>query len=567
MPTKPLQNWLLVNYAGYPFAPNSLMPDNGLANLAGALFKDGRTVRILDFSTVGTIRRMTSPDLRHRLAREWQALRQPDPGPLTALRRLVALPILQRAETERRHLQQQAIEIIGAELSDAVEEHHIDAVGFKLWNGDGLEGSARLASILRHRHPHLRIFGGGPHVDLFMDRILRRYPVFDALAHGEGEHTIVMLARHGAENKTLGEIPNLIFMEPGGTIRFTDELMVANLDDLPLPIYDPAVYPAMAGDEKIKIMVIDESRGCRNACTFCVHPVKSNKSVRLKSITRLLAEVRDLDHRYGIRAFRFAGSCTPYTLLNEFARATLNEKLPLRYASFAHIREADDADFETIRRSGCVSLFFGIESGSQPILDALRKGIRVEDTRRALLRCKAAGIFTVGSVIFPCPGETAQSEAETLTLLQNVGLHSLMLQAPIVAPRTAWFQSPDQYRIRFADPDQYLNVAMTWKVKLQLPPRFWNSMPIEIDGRSYRKVLGMTGAFARKVGRLGIPTSISDETYLMSVQAGMEAGLFRDTALGAFFSGDTDTISDLARSINHTALPDGYSEFRSQGSE
>jgi hypothetical protein len=53
----------------------------------------------------------------------------------------------------------------------------------------------------------------------------------------------------------------------------------------------------------------------------------------------------------------------------------------------------------------------------------------------------------------------------------------------------------------------------------------------------------------------------------MSVQAGMEAGRFRDTALGAFFSGDTDTISDLARSINHTALPDGYSEVRVQNRE
>jgi hypothetical protein len=328
---------------------------------------------------------------------------------------------------------------------------------------------------------------------------------------------------------------------------------VENLDDLPLAVYDPAVYPAMAGDEKIKIMVIDESRGCRNSCAFCIHPVKSSQSVRLKSISRLLAEVKDLDQRYGFRAFRFAGSCTPYSLLNDFAKAALKDNVRLRYASFAHIRDSDEAEFDTIRQSGCVSLFFGIESGSQTILDSLNKGITTENIKRTIARSKAAGIFTVGSLIYPCPGDNDQTETETLDLLQNNKPDALLFQAPIVAPRTEWFRDPTRYSIRLADPEHYLNVAMTWKIKLQLPPRFWNTLPIEIDGRPYRKVLAKTSDFARKVARLQIPTAITDETYLMSVQAGMESNSFRDTALEAFFSGDTETISALANAINHPA--------------
>jgi hypothetical protein len=529
------------------------MPDNGLANLAGALIRDGHSAHILDFATVGMIRRMTSPDLHHRLTREWRILRKSGGGPLSSARRLLALPILQHAETERRRLQQKAIEEIGLELSNFVKAHNIDAVGFKLWNGDGLEGSTRLASILRQYHPSLRIFGGGPHVDLFMDRILLRYPVFNALSLGEGEQTIVKLAHHGAEDKTLGEVPNLIFRDPTGAIKFSNALIVENLDDLPLAVYDPAVYPAMAGDEKIKIMVIDESRGCRNSCAFCIHPVKSSQSVRLKSISRLLAEVKDLDQRYGFRAFRFAGSCTPYSLLNDFAKAALKDNVRLRYASFAHIRDSDEAEFDTIRQSGCVSLFFGIESGSQTILDSLNKGITTENIKRTIARSKAAGIFTVGSLIYPCPGDNDQTETETLDLLQNNKPDALLFQAPIVAPRTEWFRDPTRYSIRLADPEHYLNVAMTWKIKLQLPPRFWNTLPIEIDGRPYRKVLAKTSDFARKVARLQIPTAITDETYLMSVQAGMESNSFRDTALEAFFSGDTETISALANAINHPA--------------
>jgi hypothetical protein len=528
------------------------MPDNGLANLAGSLLDQRKDVEILDFCTVSTIRRMTSPELQSRLARAWDTLRQSGQGPLASLRRLAMLPVLQQGEKERRRLQDQAVGNIGNELVDLIRKKSITAVGFKLWNGDGLEGSARLAEQVRRQCPGVRLFGGGPHVDVFMDRILRRYPIFDALIYGEGEDTIRLLADRGGNPLAWGDIPNLIFVR-NGTFHRTEERSIGDLDLLPLPIYDPAIYPAMAGDEKVKVIVIDESRGCRNGCAFCIHPVKSHRQVRLKSIGRLLREVRRMDEQYGFRAFRFAGSCTPYSLLNEFAGEVSRQKLPLRYASFAHIRDNEEAVFAAIRKSGCVALFFGIESGSQRILDAMRKKVKVSQIQAALRHCRDAGIFTVGSLIFPAPGEDAHSEAETLALIPTLGLNSIMLQAPIVAPRTDWFEAPEKYGITFSSKEHYLDVAMSWKIKLQLPPRFWDTLPIRINGRTYGQVLKKAGTLGRQIAKLGIPTSISDETYLMSVEAGMEATSFRDRALAAFFAGDTEAVGDLVRNINSGA--------------
>lgn len=550
MTSSSLDRWLLVNYAGYPYAPSSLMPDNGLANLAGALIQSGKTVEILDFATVSTIRRMTSPELQKRLAAAWDTLRRRGRGPLAFLRQLRMLPVLQRCEAERRALQHQAVEEIGAQLVEHIRRKNIQAVGFKLWNGDGLEGAGRMAALIRKQCPGIKLFGGGPHVDLFMERILGRYQAFDALEHGEGEETIGGLAERGADAANYPGIPNLIYRMPDGSLQRSPERMVANLDTLPMPVYDTAIYPAMAANEKVKVVVIDESRGCRNNCVFCIHPMKSNRTVRIKGLPRLMEEVRHLDTRYGFRSFRFAGSCTPYALLNDFAREITRQDLRIRYASFAHIRDSEEADFEAIRKSGCVSLFFGIESGSQMMLDTLRKGIRVDQIRQTLRRAKGAGIFTVGSIIFPCPGETAASEAQTLALLKETKIDSLMLQAPIVAPRTEWFKEPGKYGIRFPDREKYVDVAMAWKVKLQLPPRFWAPMPIEINGESYRKLLTRTSAFAKQVAELGIPASITDETCLMSVEAGMEPTRFRDEALAAFYAGDTDAIETLVGRIN-----------------
>jgi hypothetical protein len=266
-----------------------------------------------------------------------------------------------------------------------------------------------------------------------------------------------------------------------------------------------------------------------------------------------MKEVDALTQQLGCRTLRFAGSCTPYPLLNAFAAEIVRTGRTITYTSFAHIRDSDTADFPLLRRSGCVALFFGIESANQPILDRMRKGIAASRIPETIRRTREAGIFPVGSLIFPAPGETAESEAQTLALLGQGLFGSVTLQAPIVAPRTDWFDHPERYGIGFRSPEEYLDATMRWKAKILLPTAFWKPLPVWIDGRSYKGVLQRTGAFARRVTALGVPTSVSDETYLMSLKAGLGVVEFRDAVLGAFFAGDTHTVDALVHRINAAA--------------
>lgn len=550
MSTKALKHWLLVNYAGYPFAPNSLMPDNGLANLAGNIIASGGEVEILDYGTVNTVARMTSPELQARLTLAWNTLRDPSHGPFASIKKLTTLARLPSAERERRRLQDKFVDEIGTDLVNRIQRKGIEAVGFKLWNGDGLDCSAVLAHRIRQHCPNVKIFGGGPHVDLFQERILNRYPYFDALVYGEGEDTLRDLTERGGSRETYNTIPNLIYYD-GDTLCMTEEKIIKDLDSLPMPVYDPAVYPSMAGDEKIKLIVIDESRGCQNNCAFCIHPVKSHSTVRIKSIKRLVQEVQRLQQGYGFHAFRFAGSCTPYSLLNDFSREIINQSLNVKYTSFAHIHHSEEADFDLIRKSGCVALFFGIESGSQRILDRLNKRVTTTEITAALQRAHQAGLFTVGSLIFPAPGDNDETLMESLELIRGLHLGSITLQPPIVIPRTRWFETPDTYGFGIADREKYLEAGMTWKVKIQLPPKFWDPLPVSLDGYSYRKTIERTASFSKQLAPLGIPISISDENYLMSKLAGLDPVSFRDQSLAAFYSGDVAVIRSLTNAINH----------------
>ena len=549
MSSKSLDRWLLVNYAGYPYAPNSLMPDNGLANLAGALLQDGRQVDIQDFCTVQTLRMFSSPELATELTRAWNTIRSPRTGIFGKATKLAALAALHRAERVRRRKQEEAVARIADRVLERIRRNRIQAVGFKLWSGDGLDGAAAIAEHIRRHVPDVKIFGGGPQVDVFMEHLLGRHSCFDAMVYGDGEQTVRRLADDGADAACFAAIPNLLFARDG-SIRKTEDRIVADLDELPMPAYDPAIYPSMEGHEKIRIIVVDESRGCRNSCAFCSHPVKSSRRLRTKSIPRLIREVESFGRRFGTSTFRFAGSCTPYSLLNAFAAEVLQRRMSLRYTSFAHVRDSDEADFSRMKESGCAALFFGIESGSQTILDRLGKGVKASMIPATLRKAKDAGIFTVGSLIYPAPGETDETTAETLGLLAEERPNALTVAAPIVTPRTAWFENPEKYGIVYKSRRHYIEAGLRWKLSLILPPAFWGELPVRIDGRTYKQVLRKTTEFVRRIEQAGYHTSLSDDLYLMSERAGMDPVQFRDETRAAFFAGDIPRITGFVERMN-----------------
>jgi len=148
----------LVSYAGYPYTPSSLTPDNGLANLAGALLEAGHEVRIVDYGTLSTMRRLFPEELSRQvkpLAEKMLASTDATPTPEQMGQ------IVQLADWLEAY-QQTQLQQIGQELIEKVSEFQPDFVGFKLWNGDGFSGSVALATMLRTEFPRLHIYAGGP---------------------------------------------------------------------------------------------------------------------------------------------------------------------------------------------------------------------------------------------------------------------------------------------------------------------------------------------------------------------------------------------------------------------
>lgn len=543
---------LLVTYGGYPYTPSSLFPDNGLANMAAVLRAAGHEVRILDLNTVTTLARMLPPALRPqmRLLRERIPLIGADPE-VTAWARSLD------AEVERHFAA--AAAAIAEEVVAEVEAEGYSWVGFKIYMGDGFRASVTIASRLKARLPHVRVYAGGPQLDLVRGAMLERVAAFDAIAVAEGERTIVGLAEHADGRRSLADIPNLYWRD-GGDIRRTPLSRVDDLNDLPLPLYDPDVYPALARrDDKIRVLTYDESRGCPYECAFCIHAVKSGVERRCKTPDRVASELAELSARHDTRLFRFAGSATPYSLLVPLSRLLVERGVDVHYSVYATPHGLDARQLPLLVAGGLWGIFFGVESGSARVLAqglGKRKN-RVPQVEAALTACLDAGLFTVGSVIYPAPGEDETSTEETVALLTRVFGGRRNGSVPVsfagLFPQTPWFADRERYGFAIGDETSYLHEVMDYRIKSLMPFALWPEISYTLDGKPQRELARQTSTFLGRLRASGVVTMLLDDTALIATLAGIPMEQALDHLVDRFLTGDEEAIRDLVRTVNDRA--------------
>ena len=547
---------LLINYAGYPASLRMLVPDNGVANLAGALLSKGHTTTILDYATVNTIGRLFPYAYRDRLKRVSQRI-------MGDLARGIPPSMEDKDEFHALHgeveaFQKKRVGEIAIEICDLVKKDRIDFVGMKLWVGDGFEGSMTIARELRKRCPDVPVFAGGPHVDWFGEKILEYCDMFDILACGEGEEVIVMLAEYVRGRRKLEEIPNLIYRK-NGVISATPKKTIEDLGCLPQPVYDEGVYPAMKGDQKLKLFLTDDSRGCPNSCSFCLHPEKSGRRWRTKAPGAVVDEMERISRLYGGRVFRFAGSNTPQSLARGVAEEIIKRRVHVEYVAFASSRGTCSVDeFRQLKESGCFGLWFGVESGNQELLDTvMNKRVTAGSIAEKIKACRSAGIFACGSVVMPAPFETERSREDTMRFLLDVRPDSVIVDPPVIIPGTRWEEECDRYGIKIPDRDAFIRASMFYKMKMLYPPALLKPFPyFTINGKTDAQVFLEASDFSRRLEMNGILTQVTVDTALIAKYAGVPSVAFRDRNSEYFMTGNHDAIEKEIIAINAAVMVD-----------
>lgn len=276
--------------------------------------------------------------------------------------------------------------------------------------------------------------GDGPTVVLGGPDV--RHNAADYLAHGahllvvgEGEQTMAALAALPVAEcrnpAVLAGVPGVIHAGPGGEPVFTGERrFLPELDELPEPArhrIDLTPYlQAWRGAHGHSSLNVSTQRGCPYKCAWCSRAVYGT-SYRRRSPERVVAELARLTERYAPSQFWFVDDVFTinHNWLEGFAQALDAAGLRIRYECITRADRMNDRVVALLARTGCVRVWIGAESGSQRILDAMQRQVKVSQVTAMIRAAAEAGIQTGTFLMLGYPGETEADIRATERYLRN----------------------------------------------------------------------------------------------------------------------------------------------------
>jgi radical SAM superfamily enzyme YgiQ (UPF0313 family) len=224
---------------------------------------------------------------------------------------------------------------------------------------------------LKERYPDRALVLGGVGSKAVEEKILARFPWVDVIARGEGELTGPELVRALRAGGDLAGVAGVSYRAADGSIRHNpDRPRIRLLDTIPLPAFHKVDLKRYAGYGMMT------SRGCPYPCTFCsVAPVWNLESYS-RSPANIVAEMVHLHRAAGVDLFLFQDEffVSGKRQVMEFCRALGATGLRLEWKAFGRVNLVDAEMMRAMAECGCLELRFGIESGSDRVLQQIRKG-------------------------------------------------------------------------------------------------------------------------------------------------------------------------------------------------
>jgi anaerobic magnesium-protoporphyrin IX monomethyl ester cyclase len=300
---------------------------------------------------------------------------------------------------------------------------------------------------------------------------------------GEGELTIADLADRLLVNGSIEDVPGISYLDDVCAVRRTSARpFIKSLDDLPFPAWDlvdiDRYREIWYGRHGHYSMNIATTRGCPYHCNWCAKPIYGQRYAT-RSPKAVVEEIAWLKRRFAPDHLWIVDDVFGLKpgWVEEFA-ALVNERharVPFRCLMRAD--QVNAAVARALADAGCRMLWMGAESGSQKVLDAMEKGLRVEDIRTANRLLKAEGIDVGVFLQFGYPGETWADIEATLQLARELEPADIGVSVSYPLPGTQFYE-----RVR-----QELGVKQNWIDSSDLATMYKATYAPEV----YRRVHGL----------------------------------------------------------------------------
>lgn len=306
-----------------------------------------------------------------------------------------------------------------------------DLYGIQLYTPTSNLG-IEIAKFIKNKFPGKPVICGGAHVSALPTS--EELEVFDKIVVGEGEISIIKIADAYRDKKDI--------------TRLITSSFIKNLDEVPFPAWD--MVDMMSFHRKVdneRCFGIIGSRGCVFHCAFCDQAIMGDK-IRYRSIDSIVNEIKEVIKRYGVRQFEFFDDMftAKKSRLIEFKEKTAGLNLSYRCNSRTDTLSKEICCL--LKESGCKVLCFGIESGSQKILDMMKKQNTVENNYRAIKIAQEAGLVVIGYFMIGFPGETIDTINESIEFVKKSKIDQAQFYTFVPLPGCDVYKNPKQYGVK-----------------------------------------------------------------------------------------------------------------------
>jgi anaerobic magnesium-protoporphyrin IX monomethyl ester cyclase len=245
--------------------------------------------------------------------------------------------------------------------------------------------------------------------------IINSFDNLDVAVRGEAGEVVQEIAK----GFNLSEIKGITYRENGRTSRNTERPFTEDIDLEPLParhLIKNEIYTRM--DNGRPQATIETGRGCYGQCIYCLTRQVSGYKLRQRSSDNVIAEIKECISKYKIKDFHFRSdtfTANKYWVI-ELCRKITDEKLKINWVCTSRVDSIDEEMLRLMKKAGCWGISFGLESGSQKMLDLMKKGIKIDQIKNTFRLCNKYSIDSFAYFLIGLPWETEETVDASIKL-------------------------------------------------------------------------------------------------------------------------------------------------------
>jgi len=326
------------------------------------------------------------------------------------------------------------------EMANAIIAENPNIVGFScMYNC--YHTFIKVAERVKKNSPETKIIFGGPQASVTAIETLNKFKWIDIIMIGESEGNIIKIVDALSEKRDYIGIPSIAYRGNDVVIQNKAQNMLEDLDALPYPDYSLLPYA-----HELTSFPIEGGRGCPYGCIYCSTKSFWKRQYRMKSISRIISEIKTIQKTYDVHQFSFIHDLFTANRLFiiEFCNSLIKEKLDIEWFCSARIDTIDEEILQIMKSAGCKRIYFGIESGSQRMQKIINKNLKIKTVMEKVDVLKKCSMDEyVFSFIYGFPQEQIEDVNDTVKLIEHLldkGFRSIQLHRLSILPGTEIFE-------------------------------------------------------------------------------------------------------------------------------